>query len=46
MLGIPGEQEFFGHGVSTCAVCDAAFYKDKNVYVVGEATVPWRMLWL
>lgn len=35
MLGIPGEQEYFGHGVSTCAVCDAAFYKDKNVYVVG-----------
>ncbi len=35
MLGVPGEQEYFGHGVSTCAVCDAAFYKDKNVYVVG-----------
>lgn len=35
MLGVPGEQEYFGHGVSTCAVCDAAFYKDKNVYVIG-----------
>ena len=35
MLNIPGEQEYFGHGVSTCAVCDSAFYKDKNVYVVG-----------
>ncbi len=35
MLGIPGEQEYFGHGVSTCAVCDAAFYQDKNVYVIG-----------
>lgn len=35
MLGIPGEREYFGHGVSTCAVCDAAFYKDKNVFVVG-----------
>lgn len=35
MLGIPGEEKFFGQGVSTCAVCDAAFYKEKNVYVVG-----------
>lgn len=35
MLGIPGEQEFFGRGVSTCAVCDAAFYRDKITYVVG-----------
>ncbi len=35
MLSIPGEQEYFGHGVSTCAVCDAAFYREKNVYVVG-----------
>lgn len=35
MLKIPGEQELLGRGVSTCAVCDAAFYKDKIVYVVG-----------
>jgi thioredoxin reductase (NADPH) len=35
MPGVPGEQEYLGHGLSTCAVCDAAFYKDKNVYVVG-----------
>jgi len=35
MLGVPGEKEFFGRGVSTCAVCDAAFYKDKNVFVIG-----------
>lgn len=35
MLGIPGEEKFFGQGVSTCAVCDAAFYKEKNVFVVG-----------
>lgn len=35
MLGATGEQEFLGRGVSTCAVCDAAFYRDKNVYVVG-----------
>jgi thioredoxin reductase (NADPH) len=35
MLGIPGEQEFLGRGVSTCAVCDAAFYRDRDVIVVG-----------
>lgn len=35
MLGIPGEKEFLGRGVSTCAVCDAAFYRDKHTFVVG-----------
>ncbi len=35
MLGVPGEVELLGKGVSTCAVCDAAFYKDKNTFVVG-----------
>ncbi|MBD3279815.1 MAG: thioredoxin-disulfide reductase [Candidatus Pacebacteria bacterium] len=35
MLGIPGEQELIGKGVSTCAVCDAAFYRDKKVFVIG-----------
>lgn len=34
-LGVPGEKKFFGQGVSACAVCDAAFYKDKNVFVIG-----------
>ncbi|MBT4123811.1 MAG: FAD-dependent oxidoreductase [Candidatus Pacebacteria bacterium] len=34
-LGVPGEKKFFGQGVSSCAVCDAAFYKDKNVFVIG-----------
>lgn len=34
-LNIPGEQEFLGKGVSTCAVCDAAFYKNKKVFVIG-----------
>lgn len=34
-LGIPGEKEFLGRGVSYCAVCDGAFYKDKKVCVVG-----------
>ncbi len=35
MLGIAGEQEFLGKGVSTCAVCDAAFFRDKETIVVG-----------
>jgi len=34
-LGVPGEQEFAGKGVSYCATCDAPFYKDKEVVVVG-----------
>lgn len=35
LLGIPGEKELFGHGVSSCATCDGAFYKNKIVAVVG-----------
>lgn len=35
MLGCPGEQEYFAKGVATCATCDAPFYKDKEVIVVG-----------
>ncbi len=34
-LGVPGETEFVGRGVSYCAVCDGAFYKNKIVAVVG-----------
>ena len=34
-LGVKGEKEFTGCGVSYCAVCDGAFYKDKIVTVVG-----------
>ncbi|MFZ2201906.1 MAG: FAD-dependent oxidoreductase [Microgenomates group bacterium] len=34
MLGV-GEERFLGRGVSTCAVCDAAFFKEKTVFVVG-----------
>jgi thioredoxin reductase (NADPH) len=34
-LGIKGENDFFGKGVSYCAVCDGAFYKNKDVAVIG-----------
>jgi thioredoxin reductase (NADPH) len=34
LLGV-GEEKYWGKGFSTCAVCDAAFYRGKNVYVVG-----------
>lgn len=34
-LNIPGEKEFNGRGVSYCAVCDGAFFKDKELVVVG-----------
>ncbi|MFQ6078743.1 MAG: NAD(P)/FAD-dependent oxidoreductase [Thermodesulfobacteriota bacterium] len=35
VLGVPGEEEFRGRGVSYCAVCDGVFFKGKNVAVVG-----------
>jgi thioredoxin reductase (NADPH) len=34
-LGIPGEEELGGRGVSYCATCDAAFYKDAQTVIVG-----------
>ena len=34
-LGVPGEAEKIGHGVSSCAPCDGAFFRNKNVIVVG-----------
>jgi len=34
-LGVPGEEEFTGKGVSYCATCDAAFFKEQPVAVVG-----------
>jgi thioredoxin reductase (NADPH) len=35
MLGVPGEKELLGKGVSYCAVCDGAFFKGQDVAVVG-----------
>lgn len=34
-LGLPGEEELIGEGISFCAVCDGAFYRNKTVAVVG-----------
>lgn len=34
-LGIPGEMELMGRGVSTCGVCDGAFFKDRSTMVIG-----------
>ena len=34
-LSVPGEEEFEGKGVHTCALCDGIFYKDKTIAVIG-----------
>ena len=34
-LGVPGEKEFVGRGISYCATCDAPFYRDREVAVIG-----------
>lgn len=35
LLGVPGEKELAGRGVSYCAVCDGAFFKDRELVVIG-----------
>ncbi len=34
-LGIPGEKEYYGRGLSYCATCDGPFFRDKDVIVIG-----------
>ncbi|MDR0785866.1 MAG: FAD-dependent oxidoreductase [Treponema sp.] len=38
-LGVPGETEFYGKGVSYCATCDGPFFKSKRIFVVGGGDV-------
>lgn len=35
LIGVPGEKEFKGNGISYCATCDAKYYVDKDVIVIG-----------
>ena len=37
LLGLPNEEDFIGKGISFCTSCDGAFYKDKDVAVIGGA---------
>ena len=36
-IGVDREEELVGHGVSYCAVCDGAFYKDQEICLIGDA---------
>lgn len=36
-IGIPGEDKFYGKGVSYCAICDGALYKNKTMVVIGDS---------
>ena len=41
-LGLPSEQRLIGRGVSACATCDAAFFKDKKLLLSVGETLLWK----
>ena len=41
-MGIPGEADYYGMGVSYCAVCDAAFFRNKQVMVIGGGSTAFE----
>lgn len=41
-LGIPGEKEFLGRGVSYCTTCDGMFFKDKTIAIIGGGDSAYR----
>ena len=41
-IGLDGEQAFAGKGVSYCATCDGAFFKNQEIIVVGGVTQRWK----
>lgn len=45
-LNVPGEEEYSGRGVSYCAVCDAAFFKDEDVVVIGGEILQWKKVFI
>src|SRR5215217_246117 len=45
-LGVPGEEELGGAGVSYCATCDAAFFKDRETIIVERARAMENVEWL
>lgn len=42
LMGIPGEKQNIGRGLSYCAVCDGAFFRDQEVAVIGGGILHWK----